>query len=106
MTTTAHPQSSPTHHAHGRRWRRLGLHYLEMVVALMATDMAIGMTLWMRLRRHGWPVTLQMCAAMYVPLLLLPLVATDVMGAMTFMTVAHVVMCVAMLLVLLLQPEH
>lgn len=73
---------------------------------LMATDMAIGMTVWMRLRGHGWPLTLQMCAAMYLPLLLLPLVVAGLMGAMTFMVVAHVVMSVAMLVVLLAQPEH
>jgi len=120
----------------GRRWRRLAGHYLEMLAAmgvgmavfglaraavgltvafhdrpgvsflLMATDMALGMALWMRVRGHGWPMTLQMCAAMYVPLLMLPLVAAGWMGAMTFMVVAHVVMCLAMLAVLLVHPEH
>ncbi len=73
---------------------------------LMATDMALGMAVWMRLRGHGWPVTLQMCTAMYVPLLLLPLVVSGLMAAMTFMVVAHVAMGVAMLVVLLAQPEH
>lgn len=67
---------------------------------LMATDMSLGMAAWMRYRGHSWASTLEMCAAMYVPLLLLPLVQADVMGDMTFMIVAHVVMSVGMLAVL------
>ena len=111
-------------------WRRLARHYLEMVVAmmlgmlvlgalrdvvgltvpfaehpgtsyvLMATDMALAMAAWMRFRRHGWGGTLEMCAAMYVPALLLPLVWAGAMGAMTFMVLAHVLMLVAMLAVI------
>ncbi|GGQ27312.1 flagellar biosynthetic protein FliP [Actinomadura coerulea] len=112
-------------------WRRLTLHYVEMVLAmfagmlvfgglralagltvafdahpgasylLMATDMAVGMAAWMRLRRHGWACTLEMCAAMYVPAALVPLVWAGVMSGMAFMTAAHVLMMVAMLAVLL-----
>lgn len=112
-------------------WLRLALHYVEMVLAmfagmlvlgalrdllgltvafgerpgahflLMATDMAIGMAAWMRLRRHGWACTREMCAAMYVPAVLIPLVWTDVISAMTFMTAAHILMMPAMLAVLL-----
>jgi flagellar biosynthetic protein FliP len=68
---------------------------------LMATDMAIGMAAWMRFRRHGWAGTLEMCAAMYVPAALLPMVWGGVMRPMTFMVAAHVVMLMAMLAVLL-----
>lgn len=112
-------------------WRPLLRHYLEMVVAmtvgmlllgavrdalgltvvfaerpglsylLMATDMAIGMAAWMLFRKHGWPATAEMCAAMYVPVALMPLVWVELMSAMTFMVLAHVVMLVAMLAVLL-----
>jgi hypothetical protein len=121
-------EESPT--AHVRAWV-LVRHYLEMVVAmtvgmvvlgavrdalgwtvpfaeqpatsflLMATDMAIGMVVWMRIRRHGWPGTLEMSAAMYVPAVLLPLVWTGLLGSMTFMVVAHVLMFLAMGAVLL-----
>ncbi|MGI5200031.1 hypothetical protein ACQEU6_45950 [Spirillospora sp. CA-108201] len=118
--------------AHARTpWRRLTLHYVEMVLAmfagmlafgglrallgltvafdahpgahylLMATDMALGMAAWMLLRRHGLACTLEMCAAMYAPAVLLPLVWTGVVGGMAFMTAAHVLMMVAMLAVLL-----
>ena len=113
-----------------RSWWPLTRHYLGMVVAmfvgmlvlaplraaagltaefadhpgtayvLMATDMAIGMAAWMRFRRHGWGSTAEMCAAMYVPAVLLPLVWTGAMSAMAFMVIAHVVMMVAMLVVL------
>jgi hypothetical protein len=68
---------------------------------LMATDMAIGMVVWMRIRRHSWPGTLEMAASMYVPAVLLPLVWTGLMDAMTFMVAAHILMLVAMGAVLL-----
>ena len=75
--------------------RHPGVGYL-----LMATDMALAMVAWMRHRRHGWGSTLEMCAAMYVPVLLLPLVWVAAMGPMAFMVAAHVLMLVAMLAVL------
>ena len=59
------------------------------------------MAAWMRYRGHGWASTLEMCAAMFVPFVLLPLVSVGAMGSMTFMTAAHVVMLVAMLAALL-----
>jgi len=112
-------------------WRPLARHYVEMVVAmfvgmmvlgglrtllglsvpfeeqpgtwyaLMTLDMAIGMAAWMRYRGHGWPGTLEMCAAMFVPVPMVALVWAGLMDEMTFMTLAHVVMLAAMLAVLL-----
>ncbi|NDU74771.1 hypothetical protein GWI34_19380 [Actinomadura sp. DSM 109109] len=112
-------------------WRRLTLHYVEMVLAmfagmlvlgglrallgltvafdahpgghylLMATDMAIGMAAWMRVRGHGRACTLEMCAAMYAPAALVPLVWAGAANGMAFMTAAHVLMMTAMLGVLL-----
>lgn len=123
FTSTTVPMRAPS-------WSVVARHYAEMLVAmfvgmlvfgslraaagltvtfadhpgwsflLMATDMSLGMAAWMRVRRHGWASTLEMCAVMYLPLLLLPLVQADVMSRMTFMIVAHVVMAVAMLAVL------
>ena len=130
MTTTQTPVTvtSP--------WRPLARHYVEMVVAmfagmlvlgglravlglttsfedhpgvaylLMAVDMSIGMAAWMRYRGHGWASTLEMCAAMFVPLALVPLVWAGAMGAMTFMGVAHAVMLLAMLAVLLRRRDE
>mgnify|MGYP001157855859 CR=1 FL=1 len=117
-------------------WRPLLRHYVEMVVAmaagmlllggarmalglapssadrpgaaytLMAVDMSLGMAAWMRFRGHGWSSTLEMCAAMFVPLALLPLVWAGAIGAATYLTVAHAVMLVAMLAVLLRRRDE
>ena len=38
---------------------------------VMATDMAVGMAVWMRVRGHGGRGIAEMCAAMYVPFLVL-----------------------------------
>ncbi len=73
---------------------------------LMAIDMSVGMAGWMRFRGHRWASTLEMCAAMFVPLVLLPLVRTGAMGAMTFMMTAHVVMPLAMLGLLLRRRDE
>jgi len=68
--------------------------------SLMATDMAIGMAAWMRFRGHAWVPTLQMCAAMYVPVVLLPLVWAGAMSSTAFMVLAHVLMVIAMIVLL------
>ncbi len=129
--TTRPTDLEPTHRHATIGWRPLARHYLEMILAmvvgmlvlgalrtavgltvpfeeqpgtaylLMAIDMSLGMGAWMRYRGHGWAGTLEMCAAMFVPLVLLPAVWAGAMGAMTFMMVAHVVMPIAMLAVLL-----
>jgi hypothetical protein len=134
MTTTQSPELAATQIR--STWRPLLRHYVEMVVAmfagmlvlgglrevlglsvsfsdrpgtaylLMAVDMSVGMTAWMRFRGHGWASTLEMCAAMFVPLVLVPAVWAGAMGAMTFMTFAHVVMLVAMLAVLLRRRDE
>lgn len=123
-----HGNASPRRPTPG--WRPFARHYLEMLLAmvagmlvlgglrsgsgltvpldeqpgtsyvLMAIDMSLGMVAWMRFRGHGWAGTFEMCAAMFVPLVLLPLVWAEAMGAMTFMMTAHVVMPTAMLAVL------
>jgi hypothetical protein len=38
---------------------------------IMATNMTVGMTVWMRHRGHGWAPIAEMAAAMYAPLLVL-----------------------------------
>ncbi|MEV4562736.1 hypothetical protein AB0K12_03080 [Nonomuraea sp. NPDC049419] len=92
-TTTTTTTSTPT----GRRWGRFALHYVEMIIAMfagmlligmlrsavglgvslaeqpelwylaMAFDMSIGMGAWMRVRGHRWAPTLEMCAIMFAP---------------------------------------
>jgi flagellar biosynthetic protein FliP len=121
MTTTA--GSKPR-----RRWGRFALHYLEMIIAMfvgmfalgalldlvglgvshhehpelgylvMAVNMSVGMAVWMRIRGHGWASTLEMCAAMFVPVVpLFPMAWLGVIDGGTLMTVAHVAMFPLML---------
>lgn len=109
---------------------RFTLHFLEMVVAMlvgmvalgpvwsfawpglsenmtaqvlvMATNMSLGMALWMKIRRHGWASIIEMSAAMYVPfLVLLPFYWADVMSGMALMGAGHVLMLPAMLIAML-----
>lgn len=109
---------------------RFTLHFLEMVVAMvvgmialgpvwsfawpglsgnmtaqvlvMATDMSLGMALWMKIRRHGWASIIEMSAAMYVPfLVLLPFYWGGVLTGMTLMGAGHVLMLPAMLIAML-----
>ncbi|SCG75902.1 hypothetical protein [Micromonospora coxensis] len=131
MAPTNPTTPTRSRHAAARVVRPLVRHYVEMVIAmavgmavigglrslngltvsfverpgtallLMATDMAVGMAVWMRVRRHPRAAILEMCAAMYVPVVLLPLVWTEVIGPTAFMVAVHVLMLIAMLAVLL-----
>ncbi|MFI9455521.1 hypothetical protein [Amycolatopsis sp. NPDC052450] len=65
---------------------------------VMATNMSLGMALWMRIRRHGWASIAEMSAAMYVPyLLFMPFYWTGLVSGSTLMTAGHVLMVPAML---------
>ena len=118
---------APHTHSRGRRTWHLVRHYLEMVVAMlvgmvvlgpvedlvwpgltartdvavlvMATNMAVGMSAWMRFRGHSWPAIAEMSAAMYVPfaVLLVPYWTGAVSGDL-LMTAGHVLMLPAMAL--------
>jgi len=125
MTTVTHTQARPS-------WRHFVRHYAEMVAAMfvgmgvlglavkpitnqfdvlqrsdldvliMATNMAIGMTLWMRFRKHSWASIGEMDAAMYLPfaVLLVPFWAGLISGGMLMMA-GHVLMFPAMAAVML-----
>ena len=113
-----------TTHRAGEAWR-LTLHFLEMVLAMlvgmvvlgpvwslvpglpatvevdalvMATDMALGMALWMRIRGHGWTGIAEMCSTMYIAFLivLVPYWAGLIDGS-TAITAGHVLMLPLML---------
>jgi len=47
------------------------LHYAGLRAFVMTANMTIGMTIWMRFRGHGWASTVEMDAAMVLPILLL-----------------------------------
>ena len=71
-------------------------------VLVMATNMSIGMAVWMRIRGHGAASIAEMCAAMYLPfLVLLPFNWAGVLSDMALMTAGHVLMVPAMLVAML-----
>jgi len=106
-------------------------HYVEMVIAMalgmaldplwslaipgifdrpdvhtmvMATDMAIVMALWMRIRRHSWRHIGEMCAAMYAPfVVLLGPYWLGAISADALMMVGHTLMFPAMLVPMILR---
>ncbi|MGH3390688.1 MAG: hypothetical protein ACRDOO_17610 [Actinomadura sp.] len=115
-----------------RRWGRFTLHYVEMIIAmfvgmfaldflwsaigiqysydrdpefaylLMAFDMSVGMAAWMRVRGHAWAPALEMCGAMFAPVVpLFPLLWLGAIDGMTLMMVAHVAMFPLMLAAML-----
>jgi hypothetical protein len=47
------------------------LHHVGIRAPIMATNMSIGMAVWMRHRGHRWPAVGEMVGAMYVPLAIL-----------------------------------
>ena len=111
-------------------WLRFALHYVEMVVAMfvgrvalaplwslavpglsaapaadamvMATNMAVGMGVWMKIRRHAWRPIVEMSAAMYLPFvaLLVPY-WLGVLSGHGLMMLGHVLMFPAMLAAML-----
>ncbi len=140
MTATASSTAAISRSGHPRSWRRFGLHYLEMVLAMiagmavlgmgerailaplgcaalldhvkfhapiMATNMTVCMTVWMRYRGHGWPATGEMALAMYVPLAILfgPFAAGMISGS-ALLVWMHVLMLPAMALVMLRRLDE
>jgi len=73
---------------------------------VMATNMSLGMAVWMRIRGHGLPAIAEMSAAMYLPfLVLLPFHWAGALPAMALMTAGHIMMVPAML-VAMLRRRH
>ncbi len=74
----------------------------DLHTLIMATNMAVAMTAWMRYRGHGWLPIAEMDAAMYLPfvVLLVPF-WTGAISATTLSVAGHVLMLPAMLAVML-----
>ncbi|MCG5217048.1 hypothetical protein [Streptosporangium sp. KLBMP 9127] len=121
----------------GRRWGRFALHYAEMIIAMfvgmyglgalldvlglgvshsenpelgylvMAFTMSVGMAVWMRIRGHGWVPTLEMCAAMFVPIVpLFPMLWLGLIDGGMLMLLAHVAMFPLMLVAMLRRLDE
>ncbi|WP_406045425.1 hypothetical protein OG799_13680 [Micromonospora sp. NBC_00898] len=79
-----------------------GLARPAVAALVMATDMSIGMAVWMWHRGHGARATAEMVAAMYVPfLLLLVPFAAGLVGGDALLLGGHLLMVPAMVLVAL-----
>ncbi|MEX5295695.1 hypothetical protein QYM41_10475 [Kocuria sp. CPCC 205268] len=79
----------------------------DLAAIVMATDMTIAMSAWMRFRGHGWAPITEMAAAMYLPFILLfvPLWA-GLISAATLMVAGHLLMLLAMAGVMLLRVQE
>ncbi|WP_163510532.1 DJ-1/PfpI family protein [Fodinicola acaciae] len=81
--------------------------YPVLVTLEMGVTMAVAMAVWMRVRRHGWPPTVEMSLAMLVPAVAVaPLVAWNVLDGMSSMVVEHTTMFVLMLVVMLRRRDE
>jgi hypothetical protein len=80
----------------------------ELDVMVMATNMTVAMAAWMRLRhRHGWPATVEMSVAMYLPFLVLfPPMWLGLLGPHTMMDLGHLLMLPAMVGAMFLRPHE
>ena len=74
----------------------------EVAALKMAFDMSVGMVVWMRYRGHDWAPTLEMVAAMFVPVAVLaPFTLAGALDDGVLMMATHVAMLPLMLLVML-----
>jgi hypothetical protein len=74
---------------------------------IMATNMTVAMSAWMRFRGHRWRPIAEMGAAMYLPFLVLFLpLALGVIDDGTLMLWGHVLMLPAMAGAMLLRPRE
>ncbi|MCW3820793.1 DJ-1/PfpI family protein [Micromonospora sp. DR5-3] len=79
-----------------------GVEQTDVHTLTMATDMAIGMAVWMRVRGHGWAGIGEMTTAMYAPfIVLLVPYWFGAVSASVVMTGGHVLMGIAMVAVML-----
>lgn len=79
----------------------------EAGILVMATNMAIGMSVWMRYRGHGWASIAEMAVAMVASfvILIIPFRA-GVLPEGAVMMVGHVVMLPVMALVMLRRRQE
>jgi hypothetical protein len=80
---------------------------VDVEALVMATNMTIGMSLWMWFRRHTWTAIVEMGAAMYLPfaVFLVPFWAGLVPGSLV-MAAGHTLMVPAMVVAMLRRREE
>lgn len=79
----------------------------DVAAMVMAVNMAIGMALWMRFRKHSWISIAEMSAAMIVPFaVLLPPYWAGLLPGEAISAVGHVLMLPAMLVAMLYRRHE
>jgi hypothetical protein len=74
----------------------------EAYALAMAVSMSVPMVAWMRIRKHAWRLSMEMAAAMIVPIVLLIAVCSIAhLPSTVLLTGTHILMLPAMLAVML-----
>ena len=79
----------------------------ELDALIMATNMNVAMVAWMRYRGHGWPVSLEMAAVMYLSFVVLfPALWLGWLSADGMIIGGHILMFTAMAGLMLLRRDE
>lgn len=88
--------------AAGIDYDRIELEWPTVPALVMAFNMSVPMVLWMRRRRHSWSYTMEMAAAMFIPVLALtPVLWLGLISGDGLSMVQHAVMIPSMIVVML-----
>jgi hypothetical protein len=78
-----------------------------VLLLAMAIEMTLPMVAWMRYRGHGWGTNAEMAASMLLPtFLVIALMATDLVGFWSAMSIEHPLMLVSMFGAMLLRRDE
>ena len=82
-------------------------HYAGLRAFIMVANMIVGMSLWMRLRRHSWAAIGEMAGAMFVPYAVLigPFWAGALSGSALLVAI-HILMLPLMIVAMLHRREE
>jgi hypothetical protein len=88
--------------AAGVDYDRIGLQWPTVPALVMAFNMSAPMVWWMRRRGHSWSYTMEMAAAMFIPVLALtPALWLGLISGDALTGIQHAVMIPSMLVVML-----
>jgi flagellar biosynthetic protein FliP len=83
------------------------LDHANVMALAMATDMSLGMGVWMRYRGHSWRSIVEMSATMYLPFaVFLPSVLAGAMSGGAMITAGHLLMLPTMLALMLWRRDE
>ena len=93
--------------AAGIDYDRIELDWPTVPALVMAFNMSVPMVLWMRRRGHSWSYTLEMAAAMFIPVLVLtPVHWLDFISGDGLSMIQHAVMIPSMIVVMLHRRQE